>query len=176
MSEIREKRGLTYSGGSHYTGMHAQGPFIIHLKTKNKSATEALNIVQTLIKTFIQKGPSTEQVELAKNHILGSALLQLSSNGSIVRQLGPIGFYNLPIDHLKQFYSEIASATQDNIRTIMHTVMYSRSLGLSRSRKPLNSISYKDGLTTLSEIRTATAGATASRGSRTSYQVRAWVV
>jgi len=115
VKEVRVKRGLTYSVGSHFIPMRAEGPFQISLTTKNQSADEAVTIVNQVLNDFIKSGPSDEEIEESKLNISGSFPLRTASNKSIVEHLAVIGFYNLPENYLDIFKEKIQAVTREQI-------------------------------------------------------------
>jgi zinc protease len=60
--EIREKRGLAYSAYSYFSPLAELGPFTIGLQTQNKQSKLAIDIMQTTLAEFINKGPTQEQL------------------------------------------------------------------------------------------------------------------
>lgn len=115
--EIRQKRGYSYSVYSYFVPMLAEGPFIISFETKTESAKDALKVAKDTLKEFIEKGPTDEQITLAKRQLVNAFPLQLASNSSINGQLGSIGFYQLPLDYLDHYIDNIKSVTKEQIQT-----------------------------------------------------------
>ncbi len=112
---IREERGLAYSVYSYFSAMRVPGPFVLGLQTRADQAGEALAIARETLEEFLRDGPSAEQVEEARRHILGSFPLQTASNRSIVGQLGAIGFYGLPLDYLESYRARVAKVRREDI-------------------------------------------------------------
>lgn len=116
MTEIRQKRGLTYGVYSGFTQMRAQGPFIISLSTRSDQSAEALRIARSVVSGFVKKGPDVDELREAKASIIGGFPLGTASNSSIVGYLGAIGFYGLPLDYLDQYLLRIQAVTADDVR------------------------------------------------------------
>ena len=117
MKELREKRGLTYGVYSSFAPMQAEGPFIINLSTRNEQAQEALTLIRSHLKEFLKTGITEQQLQAAKDNILGSFPLSTSSNSSILAYLGSMGFYNLPLDYLDSFNQRINNVTTEQVKT-----------------------------------------------------------
>lgn len=115
--EVREKRGFVYGIGSAFSPMAAAGPFIVQLQTANENADEALKLTLRLLRDFVREGPTAEQVENARNHLVGSFALEVAENDDIVGNLGAIGFYDLPLDYLQWFESEVRKVTREQIHS-----------------------------------------------------------
>ncbi|HHM06166.1 MAG TPA: insulinase family protein [Gammaproteobacteria bacterium] len=115
-TEVREKRGLSYSAYSYFSPMAGRGPFIAGLQTRNEQAREALKVLRQVVADFIQNGPTAAELEAAKKNITGGFPLRLDSNSKIVDNLGMIGFYNLPLDYLDTFNARVQAVTVAQVR------------------------------------------------------------
>lgn len=113
--EIREKRGLSYSAYSYFIPMQQRGPYEIGLQTRNDKRDEALSVLRNTINTFIEKGPTAEELKASKQNITGGFPLRLSSNKKIVDYLAMIGFYHLPLDYLESFPKKVEAVTRKQI-------------------------------------------------------------
>jgi len=114
--EIREKRGLAYSSYSYFVPMRSEGPFILGLQTKNKSADEALKVMRETLKRFVDKGPSKAELVAAQKNLVGGFALKIASNKKIVENLASIGFYGMPLDYLDKFIANVEAVTVDQIK------------------------------------------------------------
>ncbi|MCK5666547.1 MAG: insulinase family protein, partial [Thiotrichaceae bacterium] len=118
MKEVRVKRGLTYSIGSHIVPMHAQGPYQFSFTTKKRSTQEAIQLVEKNLHEFIMQGPTADELINAKLNITGSFPLRQMSNGDIVQNLAVIGFYDLPLDYLDNYNAHIEAVTLEQIKAV----------------------------------------------------------
>ena len=76
MEEIRVKRGLAYSAYARAEFTLSSRKFSGYLQTKNESKAEATSLVREEIAKFVKFGVSADELEQAKNFLLGSAVLQ----------------------------------------------------------------------------------------------------
>jgi zinc protease len=116
LDEVREKRGLAYSAYSYFSLERVPGPFIAGLQTRNDQTEEAIKVVQTVMRDFLEKGPAEEKLKLAKQGITGGFPLRIKSNSNILSYLSLIGFYHLPLDYLHTFNQNIEAVTQAKIK------------------------------------------------------------
>ncbi len=116
MQEIREKRGLAYSSYSYFSPMLATGPFTMGMQTRNKNTVQALELLNKLLKDFIEKGPTEEELQHSKKNITGGFALRVDSNKDIAEYLSVIGFYNLPLDYLNTFNDKVNAVTTGMIK------------------------------------------------------------
>ena len=114
--EVREKKGLVYSVYSYFMPLYVEGPLEIGLQTKKEQADEALSIVNSTIKKFIDEGPNEKELIAAKQNLVGGFPLRLDSNAKIVDYLSMIAFYKLPISYIDNYVSEINKVTVNQIK------------------------------------------------------------
>ncbi|HHJ16577.1 MAG TPA: insulinase family protein, partial [Gammaproteobacteria bacterium] len=114
--EIREKRGLAYSAYSYFIPMKRKGPYTLGFQTRNNQRDEALKVLRDTLQTYIDKGPTEKELQASRNNIVGGFPLRVSSNGKITEYLTVIGFYDLPLDYLSKFTSNVEAVTTEQIR------------------------------------------------------------
>lgn len=114
--ELREKRGLTYGVYSYFRPMRQKGPYQFMLQTRNEKAQEALQVLQDTLTSFIENGPSEEELTAAKQNITGGFALRVDSNSKIADYLAMIGFYDLPLDYLDSFNDKVNAVTVADIK------------------------------------------------------------
>ncbi|HEX8543642.1 MAG TPA: pitrilysin family protein [Pseudomonas sp.] len=119
MTEVREKRGLTYGISSGFTPMQAQGPFMIGLQTRAELSENTLKLVQDIVRDFLANGPTQKELDDAKRELSGSFPLSTASNSAIVGQLGAIGFYDLPLTFLEDFMIQSQEVTVEQVKAAM---------------------------------------------------------
>jgi zinc protease len=120
MSEVREKRGLTYGVSSNFTPMQVRGPFIINLQTRAEQSEGTLKLVQDVLRDYLKNGPSQAELDAAKRELAGSFPLSTASNSGIVGQLGAIGFYHLPLTWLEDFMQQSQALSVEQVKTAMN--------------------------------------------------------
>ena len=119
MTEVREKRGLTYGVYSGFSAMQARGPFMINLQTRAELSDGTLQLVKSMLAEFIANGPTADELNNAKRELAGSFPLSTASNAAIVGQLGSMGFYDLPLSYLEDFMRDVQALTIEDVKTAM---------------------------------------------------------
>ncbi|WP_422911011.1 M16 family metallopeptidase [Pseudomonas sp. MAC6] len=119
MTEVREKRGLTYGVYSGFSAMQARGPFMINLQTRAELSDGTLQLVKSLLADFIANGPTTDELNNAKRELAGSFPLSTASNAAIVGQLGSMGFYDLPLSYLEDFMRDVQALSVEKVKAAM---------------------------------------------------------
>ena len=116
-NEIREKRGLAYSAYSYFVPMAQDGPYTLGFQTRNDQRDDALKVLKETLQGFIDEGPTEKELRASKNNIIGGFPTRVASNGKIIEYLAVIGFYDLPLDYLNQFTTQIEKVTVKSIRS-----------------------------------------------------------
>ena len=117
LKEIRVERGLAYSAYSYFFPLQVSGPFVLGLQTRSDQAQQAVDISLQVIEQFTSTGPTEEELQLAKNSIIGSFPLRIDNNRDILGYLSLIGYYKLPLDYLDTFIERISNISQKDVRT-----------------------------------------------------------
>jgi len=114
--EVREKRGLSYSASSYFAPRRDAGPFLARIQTRADQVDEGLAVLKQTIASFVQSGPTAEELDAAKRNLTGGFPLRIDSNSKISGYLSVIGFYGLPLDYLDRFNDRIESVTVQQIK------------------------------------------------------------
>jgi len=117
MEQIRETRGLSYSVSSSLTPMEAAGPFQIGMQTRADQVELALEVIDATVSEFVAEGPTETELVRSKRQIMGQFPLSTASNDAIVSQLGAIGFYGLPLNHMQLFLDRVEKLTVEDVRS-----------------------------------------------------------
>ena len=117
--EIREERGLSYSVFSAFSLLKQKGPFFIGLQTGKENSDEAIEVMVNTVNEYIKNGPSEEELEIAKQGIVGGFALRLDSNSKILENLAQIVFYDLPLDYLDNWTLRIQAVTLDDVKKVL---------------------------------------------------------
>ncbi len=114
--EIREKRGLSYGAYSYFTPRREAGPFTASLQTRGGQEDQALQVMRETIRSFIEQGPTPEELEAAKKNISGGFPLRLDSNSNILGYIAMIAFYGLPLDYLDTFVEKVNAVKLEQVQ------------------------------------------------------------
>ena len=114
--EIREQRGLAYSvglglGALDHTGLVSGGT-----STRADQADEVVDIIEQEIRRYAEEGPTEEELEKAKNYLIGSYALRFTTSSRIADQLLFIQLDDLGIDYVDRRNDLIAELTIEDVR------------------------------------------------------------
>ena len=127
-TEVREKRGLSYSVFSGFSLLKQKGPFFIGLQTGKQNTTVALKVVQETLTDFVNNGPDEIELEKAKTGLIGGFALKLDSNKKALMNLSQIAYYGLPLDYLDNWVDRIASVTKEDVKRVLKTYFVSENM------------------------------------------------
>ncbi len=116
MQEVREKRGLTYGVSSQFSPMLQEGPFIIGLQTEKKQADQALKVVRSTLDDFLQSGPTSAELQSAKDHLINGFAMQMDNNRKVLELIAMIGYYRLPVDYLDTWTENIRRVSTEEVK------------------------------------------------------------
>ncbi|MEE4074036.1 pitrilysin family protein [Pseudomonas viridiflava] len=119
MTEVREKRGLTYNVWSRFLTKKAPGIFMIELQTRAEMSENTLKLVQEIVHDFLANGPTQKELDDVKRAITGSFPLEVAGNGAIGSRLADIGFYDLPLSQLDDYMTAIRELTVEQVNSAM---------------------------------------------------------
>ena len=115
LEEVRVQRGYAYSAWSYFIPQRMRGPFIVGFQTRIDQADDALTLARELIAEYIEHGPSTDELQLSKQHIKGSFPLRVASNAQISNWLRRIIVEKLEADYVDTFTEKAGQVSQEQI-------------------------------------------------------------
>lgn len=110
-TELRIKRGLTYGASSSLQSWKQGGLFRASSYTRNDQLEEMLSITLDLLKKGRREGFSAEEVESARNYILGQFPPTLETNASKALAYLRLAFYGLGFDYYDRYLARIEKIT-----------------------------------------------------------------
>ncbi|MBK8073456.1 MAG: insulinase family protein [Ramlibacter sp.] len=116
-SEVREKRGLSYSVYSYFSpGLHA-GAFTLGLQTRPDQADQAVQVSREVVARFVAEGPTEAELQAARDNLVGGFALRIDSNRKLLDNLANIGWHRLPLDYLDSWTQKVEKVTVADIRS-----------------------------------------------------------
>jgi zinc protease len=115
-TEVREKRGLSYSVYSYFSpGLHA-GAFMVGLQTRPDQAEQALQVSREVVARFVAEGPTPQELKAAKDNLIGGFALRIDSNRKLLDNVANIAWNNLPLDYLDSWTRQVEKVTATDVR------------------------------------------------------------
>ncbi|WP_332751341.1 M16 family metallopeptidase [Hydrogenophaga sp.] len=122
-TEVREKRGLSYSVFSYFApGRHA-GAFQIGLTTRPDQAAQAVEVSRNVVREFVEQGPTEAELKAAKAFLVNGFSLRIDSNRKLLDNVANIGWNGLPLDYLDTWTQQIERVSVADIRRAFARVL-----------------------------------------------------
>lgn len=98
MTDLRERRGLTYDVYAGITPLQAQEILAIELQIRPNLADAVLARIKEMFEEFLTDGPTQKELDNAQLRLTGSEPLKTSSNRQILARLYDIGVNDLALE------------------------------------------------------------------------------
>jgi zinc protease len=118
MSEIREKRGLTYGIGSYLVTLDHAEMYLGQFSASNDKVAEAISVLRAEWAKIADEGLTEEELATTKTYLTGSYPLRFDSNANIASILVGMQMDDLPIDYPVTRNAKIEAVTMDDIRRV----------------------------------------------------------
>ena len=115
-SEVREKRGLSYSVYSYFSPAIHAGAFTIGLQTRPDQAAQAVQVSRDVLAKFLAEGPTQVELKGAKDNLIGGFALRIDSNAKLLDNVANIAWYKLPLDYLDTWTQAVDKVTLADIK------------------------------------------------------------
>ncbi len=128
MSQVREKRGLSYSVYSYFApGLHA-GAFTVGLQTRPDQAVQAVALTQEVVAQFVREGPSAQELQAAKNNLIGGFALRFDSNRKLLGNVANIAWNGLALDYLDNWTAQVDRLSAADVKAAFERVLQPQTM------------------------------------------------
>ncbi len=128
MTEVREKRGLTYGIGSYLVPQNHAEILLGMFASGNDTTAEAIDLVKAEWAKMADNGISEEELTMIKTYLTGSFPLQFDGNAQIARILVDIQMDDLPLDYVQTRNARIEAVTTDDIARVANQLLQPENL------------------------------------------------
>lgn len=115
-TEVREKRGLSYSVYSYFAPSLHAGAYTVGLQTRPDQATQAVQVAREVVRKFVAEGPTAAELKAAKDNLIGGFALRIDSNRKLLDNVANIAWNNLPLNYLDTWTQQVARVTVADTR------------------------------------------------------------
>ena len=115
-TEVREKRGLSYSVYSYFAPALHAGAFTIGLQTRPDQANQAVQVSRDVLAKFVAEGPTQAELKAAKDNLIGGFALRIDSNAKLLDNVANIAWNNLALDYLDTWTQQVDKVTLADIK------------------------------------------------------------
>lgn len=118
MTEVREKRGLTYGIGTYIVNMDQADMILGQFSASNDKVAEAIKVVRAEWGRIVSEGVAPQELEATKTYLTGSYPLRFDGNGPIASILVGMQMDGMPIDYVTTRNAKIEAVTMDDIKRV----------------------------------------------------------
>ncbi len=115
--EIRIKRGLSYGAGSSFNWEWSRTDFTTRTQTKNETAAEVAQLVETEIKKLSEREISDTELNPRRLVLTGNFGRNLETNQGLANALADLYSFGLQPDLLNSFMNNVMSVKDKQIQT-----------------------------------------------------------
>lgn len=118
MTEVREKRGLTYGVYSYLSDKDAAQLWKGSVASANDRVAEAISVIRSEWERLRLNGVTAEELENAKTYLTGAYPLQFEGNGPIARIAVNMQMEGLPINYIATRNDKMNAVTLEQINRV----------------------------------------------------------
>lgn len=118
MTEVREKRGLTYGIGTFLVGYDLAELYLGQFSSANANVSEAIKVITDEWARIANEGVTEAELATAKTYMTGSYPLRFDGNRRIAGILVGMQMIGLPIDYPKTRNDKVEAVTMEDVQRV----------------------------------------------------------
>jgi zinc protease len=118
MTEVREKRGLTYGVYSYLVPQDHAATIQGQVASANDRIAEAVSVIRDEWARAAAEGVTPEELDAAKTYVTGAYPLRFDGNGPIARIMVGMQMLGLPIDYIATRNDKVEAVTLEDVRRV----------------------------------------------------------
>ncbi|MCW8842781.1 MAG: insulinase family protein [Rhodobacteraceae bacterium] len=118
MTEVREKRGLTYGVYSYLAPKDRAALYLGSVASANDRIAEAISVIRDEWRRLAQEGVTQDELEKAKALLTGAYPLRFDGNGAIARIMVGMQMDDLPIDYIATRNDKVNAVTREDVNRV----------------------------------------------------------
>ncbi len=118
MTEVREKRGLTYGIGTYLADYDQADLMIGQMSSSNDTAAQAIDVVRAEWARLASDGITVEELATTKTYLTGSYPLRFDGNARIASILVGMQMIGLPADYPATRNDRVNAVTLDDVKRV----------------------------------------------------------
>ncbi|MEM9967565.1 MAG: pitrilysin family protein [Pseudomonadota bacterium] len=123
MSEVREKRGLTYGVYSYLAPRDLAEVYQGSVRSSNDRIAEAIAVIRAEWAKAAERGVTPEELDAAKTYITGAYPLRFDGNSRIANILVGMQMIDLPIDYIPTRNDRVEAVTLDDVNRVARSLL-----------------------------------------------------
>lgn len=123
MTEVREKRGLTYGVYSYLANRNHADLWIGSVSSSNDRVAEAIKVIRDQWTRIREQGVTAEELNNAKTYITGAYPLRFDGNGSIADIAAGMQVRGMPRDYIETRNARMKAVTLEDVNRVAKELM-----------------------------------------------------
>ncbi|WIY27028.1 M16 family metallopeptidase [Parasedimentitalea psychrophila] len=142
MTEVREKRGLTYGVYSYLVPRDLAAVYMGSVASANDKMAQAVQVIRDEWQSMATKGVTPQELQDAKTYLTGAYPLRFDGNGPIASIMVGMQVQGLPIDYIATRNDKVNAVTLQDVNSLaaelltangLHFIVVGRPQGLQTS-------------------------------------------
>jgi len=118
MTEVREKRGLTYGTYSFIVDKDHTDLWMGQVQSANNRVAEAIEVIQDIWADVAENGVTEEELEAAKKYMTGAYPLRFDGNGPIANIITGMQIEDMPLDYPATRNDKVNAVTLEQVNDV----------------------------------------------------------
>lgn len=123
MTEVREKRGLTYGVYSYLVPKDFAEVYMGSVSSSNDRIAEAVDVIRDEWRKAATEGVSQGELDDAKTYMTGAYPLRFDGNGPIAQIMVGMQMLGLPIDYIPTRNERVEAVTLEDVKRLASTLL-----------------------------------------------------
>lgn len=129
MTEVREKRGLTYGVGSFLAPKDLGALYVGQVASSNAKMAEAVSVIRDQWGALARDGVTADELRDAQTYLTGAYPLRFDGNGRIAGILSGMQMTGLPTSYIDTRNDRINAVTLDDVKRVAKRLLRPEDLG-----------------------------------------------
>jgi len=129
--QVREKRGLAYSIGTHIKRFYDCGAFLVHAGVDNRKAAQAIKVVLSELEKIRRYPVTNKEFNCAKEYLIGQLLIALEDTLDHMLWIGEQTKAMNRIYTLDKILKDIKKITKDDLLRLSNTIFKEGKINLA---------------------------------------------
>jgi zinc protease len=129
-TEVRVKKGLTYSAYSSFNPHRYAGSFVVGTYTRTPATVDATKLVMDLIAKMSTGDVTPQEMDFARDYLAGVYPIQSETAEQVADRVLTVGAFELPMDYNSTYPERIRAVTSAQVREMSQKYLTATDLDL----------------------------------------------
>jgi zinc protease len=130
---LRIEEGLTYGAYSYFASSYGAGPWNALAQVNPENVDPAVKATTEELTRYFTEGPADAEVATARNYLIGSFPVRLSTNGAVAGELTQAVYLERGVNYLQDYARLVSEVSMEDVQALIHEYMDPAKLYLVKS-------------------------------------------